>query len=229
MDPFPEIFPYIYQIGVLTLLFMLLVLFYNINTRLKNANLKNQHVFNPPETNDKDKKTDNILSELRVLIDADRITLLRFHNGQEFLPNNPVWKLTGTSIVMADGVSDEMINDLLISRIQPLISPLITGLTDENSCRVPSTCDKCPNNRQCEDTNRRVIGFDVNKMGGYSKSFLQKRGTGYAFLAALTNNDMKIFGVLMIEYSDIPSGESRTTKIVQTICNFTVRLCFLFN
>lgn len=228
MESITNIFPYLYQIGVLTLLFFLLVLFYSINKRLKTS-VKNQHVFNPPETNDKDKKTDNVLSELRVLIDADRITLLRFHNGQEFLPNNPVWKLTGTSIVMADGVSDEMINDLLISRIQPLISPLITGTTDDESCKVPSACDRCLNNKQCEETNRRVIGFDVEKMSGYSKSFLQKRGTRFAYLAALTNNDMKIFGVLMVEYCDSPSSDAKIAKIVQNICSFTVRLCFLFN
>jgi len=228
MNSFLEIFPFIYQISVLTVLLSLLFLFYSINKRLKSSSIRNAHVFNLPETNDTDKKTDNILSELRVLIDADRITLLRFHNGQEFLPNNPVWKLTGTSIVRADGVSDETVNDLLISRIQPLISPLITGVTDD-SCLIPPTCERCPNGRQCEDTNRRVIGFDVEKMNGYSKTFLQRRGTGYAYLAALTNNDMKIFGVLMIEYGNIPSGEVKLTRIIQNICNFTARLCFLFN
>lgn len=228
MISFSGIFPLFYQLSVLILLFFLLVLFYNINKRLKNSNIMNSHVLNLPESNDIYKKTDNILSELRVLIDADRITLLRFHNGQEFLPNNPVWKLTGTSIIRADGVSDETVNDLLISRIQPLISPLITGVIDD-SCTIPPICDRCHNGRQCEETNRRVIGFEVSQMSGYSKTFLQGRGTAYAYLAALTNNDMKIFGVLLIEYSDIPCGEAKLTRIVQNICNFTARLCFLFN
>lgn len=222
-----SIFLSLYQVGVLTFLFSLCILFYNINKKISNG--KKPHILDLPKTIDIGKKSENVLSELRALIDADRITLLRFHNGQEFLPNNPVWKLTGTSTVKADGVSDEIINDLMIARVLPLIEPLITGVTDDDACKIPPPCEKCPNNRQCEETNRRIIGFNVEKMNGYSKSFLQKRGTDYAYLAALTDNDKKIFGVLLVEYSNIPSGSERTAKIIQTICNFTSKLCFLFN
>ena len=223
-----EILAAIYKIGVFSLLFVMCIFFYDIHKKINR--IKEPHdIFGLPKSIHLGKKSEIILSELRVLIDADRITLLQFHNGQEFLPNNPVWKLTGTSSARADGVSDELINGLLIARVLPLIDPIITGVTDNEFSEIPDTCSRCPNNRQCEEKNRRIVGFDVNKMSGYSKYFLEKRGTNYCYLAALTSHDKKIFGVLLVEYYDPITGKEKTTRIIQTICTFTSKLCFLFN
>jgi len=224
-----EIFHTIYQISVVSLLGILCLLFLLMNNKLKSVKKETVHVFDLPKTLDLEKKSENVLSELRALIDADRITLLRFHNGLEFLPNNPVWKLTGTSTVRADGVSDETVNDLMVLRVQPLINPLITGEAEDDSVKKPPFCEKCPRGRMCEETNNRIMGFEVDKMRGYSKSFLQKRGTEFAYVASLTNVDKNIFGVLLVEYCEQPTGVEKNNRIIQTICGFTIKLCFLFN
>lgn len=219
----------IYDFLVILLILSNPFIFWFINRKLKSI-CKGKHILDLKGQVNTDGKAENILSELRALIEADRITLLRFHNGQEFLPNNPVWKLTGTSAVKADGVSDEMIDSLLISRVQPIIEPLITGETDNDAVKIPPVCEKCVNSHTCEGTNHRIITFDVEKMNGFSQSFLQKRGTTVACLATLLNSADQVFGVLFVEYGDTGKiNLDKNVKIIQTICRTSSKLRFLFN
>ena len=191
--------------------------------------ISTKHEFNLPKQMDANKKVENILSELRALISASRISLIRFHNGSEFLPNNPIWKITSDNQVTADGVTHETIDGVLISRVQPIIEPVITGETSEAGIFIPDACQKCTRGAFCKSINSRTIRMDVDEMSGYSKMFLQKRGTKTAFMATLNNSNNEVFGVLMIEYTDSIESSKHEVLITQTICQFTEKLRFLFN
>jgi len=215
-----------YQIGVwFLLIFSILELtfLYRKVVRLFTTG----HEFNLRKQMDISKKTDIIISELRALIQADRISIIKFHNGSEFLPNNPIWKITSDNQVKADGISYEDIEGVLVSRIQSIIEPIITGEVDGNGASFPSPCLDCENSTLCRECNMRIIRFDCEGMNGYSKMFIQKRGTKTAFISTINNGDKKVFGLLLAEYTNIllPDDERH---IVHTVCGYTEKLRFLF-
>jgi len=218
----------VYHSLIAFMTFFIIVLLFILYKKIPNI-CTTKHEFNLFKQMSTSKKVESFLSELRVLIGADRVSLIRFHNGQEFLPNNPVWKISSDHQVVADGVSYEDIEGVLVSRIPNIIEPLITGETTESGIKIPGPCEKCPNNRLCEGTNNRIIWFDVDKMSGYAQSFLQKRGTSTAYLATINNSDDKVFGVLMVEYIDVVTGGAKILNITQTICKYSTKLRFLFN
>lgn len=218
----------IYEVGVILLfLFSVLETAFIYWKILKVVDRK--HEFNLTKQMSANQKVSNIMSELRALIKADRISLIRFHNGTEFLPNNPIWKITSDNQVTSDGITDEHIEGVLVSRIQPIIEPLITGEAREEGILIPESCAKCPNLSLCKDSNSRIVRFNVDDMTGFTKIFLQKRGTKTAFMATLNNSEKRIFGVLMIEYTDDVETLKQESQITQTICAFTEKLRFLFN
>jgi len=188
-----------------------------------------RHEFNLKKQMDTGRRIEQTISELRALIDASRISVLRFHNGSEFLPNNPIWKVTSENQVCADGITDEAIEGVLISRIQPLIEPLITGETNEPGVLYPEFCSRCTHREICRKLKSLTVKFSVEDMSGYTKIFLKKRGTKTAYLSALVNNENKVFGVLMIEYSDAIEKIKFEAEIMETACSYTEKLRFLFN
>ena len=69
------------------------------------------------------------LTELRAFTSADRAYIFRFHNGSEFLPGHPSWKVSCTHEIVKHGVAYESarLQGVLVSRIQNIVSPIITG------------------------------------------------------------------------------------------------------
>jgi len=187
-----------------------------------------KHDFNLPKQMVANKRSDVIASETRVLTGADRVTVIRFHNGSEFLPNNPIWKITSGSQMKADGVSYEDIQDVLVSRIPAIIDPVITGETDYDGVSIPESCKRCIR-KLCQERSARTVKFQVSEMTGYSKMFLQKRGTETAYIATLNSTQGKIFGLLLVEFSDKKEGTKEEEKTVKIICESTEKLAFIFD
>ena len=186
-----------------------------------------KHDFNLPKQMIANKRSDVIASETRVLTSADRVTVIRFHNGSEFLPNNPIWKITSGSQMKADGVSYEDIQDVLVSRIPAIIDPVITGEMDYEGVSIPESCKKCTR-KLCRERGARTVKFQVSEMTGYSKMFLQKRGTETAYIATLNSTKGKVFGLLLVEYSEKKDGKEEE-KITKIICESTEKLAFIFD
>jgi len=187
-----------------------------------------KHDFNLPKQMVANKRSDLVVNETRVLTGADRVTVIRFHNGSEFLPNNPIWRITSGSQMKADGVSYEDIQDVLVSRIPAIIDPVITGETDYDGVSIPESCKKCIR-KLCLERSARTVKFKVSDMTGYSKMFLQKRGTETAYMATLNSTKGKIFGLLLVEFSDKRDSLKEEEKIVKIICESTEKLSFMFD
>lgn len=218
----------IYQFGVILLLIFAVCESIFINIRLFKL-VSNGHEFNLKSQLSMSKKTDIILAEMRALTQTDRISIIKFHNGSEFLPNNPIWKITSDNQAKADGVSYEHVEAVLVSRIQNIIEPIITGEIDQNEgSSIPAHCFHCPTQKLCKGSNMRVVKFNVNEMTGYSKMFFQKRGTHTAFISTINNGDNKIYGLLLVEYIDEMNNPQEEEKLLPMICSFTEKLRFLF-
>ena len=85
------------------------------------------------------------LVELRALTDADRAYVVRFHNGEVFLPDNHVWKVTCTHEVAKAGVTYEAarFQGVLVSRVHTLVDPLITGESSGPGVSLVAKCGTC--------------------------------------------------------------------------------------
>lgn len=53
-------------------------------------------------------RINSVLEELRIRVGADRVSLLRFHNGGNYFDNTPIKKLSCTNVAVSPGISDEV-------------------------------------------------------------------------------------------------------------------------
>ena len=217
----------IYQIGVILLLFLNFALAWSVFPKLK----KDGHVLNLPQQVKTSDRTDTLLAELRVLTEADRVSVLRFHNGTEFLPNNPVWKISACNQASGPGTSFEAVSGEIISNLTSIIGPLIVGEDARwkgASCKTPGMCSECPDGKSCISENRRIVVYDIPSMSGFSREFLAKRGTSVSLMATLNGKSGKVEGMLMLEYKNTVS-EGKIKKYLPTVCEYSKKLGFLFN
>ena len=216
----------IYQIVVILLVLLNFIVVWSMFSR----NKKDPHILNLPQQVKTSDRTDSLLAELRVLTEADRVSILRFHNGTEFLPNNPAWKISTFSQASGPGTSFEPISGEIISNLTSIIGPLIVG--DDSrwkgaSCKTPLMCGECPDGKSCVSENRRIVVYDVPSMSGFSKDFLAKRGTAMSFMATLNREGGKVEGMLMLEYKDrVP--DSRVRHHLPIVCEYAKKMGFLF-
>lgn len=225
-DCLTDLVMFIHKSIVVFLLSAFLVFFYLLNRKIDR--IKTSHVRAFSKTLDIDKRVDNTFVGLQARIDAKRISLLRFSNGQEFLPNNPVWRITGTNIIKGDGISEDGIDNLPVARVLPLVEPVIMSVSDSEWCDIPATCSECSSFQYCKNTNKRIVGLDVSRMpASYTKIFLENRGTGYAYLASLTDEKNRVFAVVLVEYSSRPDEDKRPF-IETNICTVATKIRFLF-
>lgn len=152
--------------------------------------------------------------EIKTILNADRVCIDNFHNGINFLPNKPAWKVTRTYEIAASGVSyttKEMQNILAIS-IWDMIAPIfdakqrkyaekLKGITCENSCKMPFG----------------VYRIQVNKMSEtLSKIMLRNQGIQTLLIVPLINNE-NIIGFLSVQFLDEMNDDFNVCEICQKV------------
>lgn len=131
----------------------------------------------------------NLLLELRVKMNADRVAIFLFHNGQYFNPNiinNSIWKFTCAYESCKAGVSYESskMNNLLLTNYITLIESLWNKLTDgieRYDCKnCLADCDK--------EKNIITIVDYATLPHGNTKSWLESQGIQKLILSPIIIN-----------------------------------------
>lgn len=113
------------------------------------------------------------LVEARASSNSDRSYVLRFHNGSDFLPDNPIWKVSCTHETVRGGVSygSSGFQNVLVSRLHKIIDPVITG---ESKCKGVEMvdCKKCAFKEGCDRDNKHTVVVQVDEMEDSFARFL---------------------------------------------------------
>ena len=148
-----------------------------------------------------DKDINTELTRLLINTQSSRVGLFLFHNGSVFTTNSPIWKVSATHEQAEAGVTQEFhrVQDVKASLLTPLMSPMFTGMDTEGVKNI--TPDRCPaTGRICE---RRVRIFRITTeaiTSSFSRTFLEGRGTRFAIMSPVMNEDFNVVGFVLIEY-----------------------------
>lgn len=170
------------------------------------------------------KELDDKLTELRVKTGCDRSYVLLFKNGDEFLPNNSVWKTTCLRETKQDGVSYEMPNrrDVLVSTIHSIVDPLITGAPECSGVKMAEPCGECKLSPPCKRGEKRIVVVQTGEMPAiYEKYLLEKQGVRTLIQAALMKRG-NVFGVVCMDFC-VRSLHPNDSDYV-TCCNHICRM-----
>lgn len=170
------------------------------------------------------------LVELRALTSADRAFVMRFHNGMEFLPSNPVWKLTCTHEFAKHGVkySAGDYQSVLASRMIKLVGTLLTGESDDEGVRVARECEKCPDFKLCEGGNRRMILIQHDEMGsGFEKFMFEEQNVKTALFCGITFEG-QVVGVVSLHFCDSKLDDEQSIEsTIKILCESAGRIQYL--
>ena len=169
----------------------------------------------------------NELVELRVLTNADRSYVLRFHNGSEFLPNNPVWKISCTHEMVKSGVTYEssQMQNVLVSRVHNLASAVITGESSYAGIEVKD-CSGCPYQRKCDKDSKHVVVVDVGGMeGSYGKFVLESRNIKTTVKVGMVNSG-RVFGIVGLDFCERKLDGEELNEAVSTACKIAEKIQF---
>jgi hypothetical protein len=133
------------------------------------------------KTTQREVKLQDILSELRVRIDADRAYLVKFHNGGEFFDGTSIKRLTKTNEscrvgVAPDGDSFQAVHTSLV----PDLMKFICESSTKDTCEI----------------------IEVEKLGNsYYKSHLLAAAVEYAVIYRIVLEE-KLIGYLGVHYNN---------------------------
>ena len=172
----------------------------------------------------------NELVEIRALTSADRSFVLRFHNGIEFLPSNPVWKLTCTHEFAKQGV-EYCAGDyqaVLASRMIKIVGTLLTGESDDDGVRISRECTTCPDANACDGGNRRLIVVQVDEMSnGFERFTLHEQNVKTALVCGVTFEG-QVMGIVGLHFcGEKLDDEEGLATAIKTLCESSQRIQYL--
>lgn len=168
---------------------------------------------------EKNKEIYNELVELRALTDADRAYVFRFHNGMEFLPSHPAWKVSCTHEVVKHGVTYESakLQGILVSLIPKIISAVISGATNTAGFSTPD-CGDCPFKTKCVKENKRVLIIQVDEIeSSFCKFHLEAQNIKTVILCGIAKGGA-VYGFVGVDFCG-------TRLIPEMIPGAVVRVC----
>lgn len=168
------------------------------------------------------------LVELRALTEADRAYVFRFHNGMEFLPSHPAWKLSCTHEVARPGVSYESgkLQGLLVSLIPNIIGAVLTGTSSALGITIPQ-CPKCPYHVKCLRENKRVVVMQIGDMeSSYCKFHLENQNVKTAVLCGITQ-DGNVYGIVGLDFCSSSLPNEKILEVSQKVCRATEKIQYL--
>ena len=172
------------------------------------------------------KKINENLIKLLVEMSADRVYIVEFHNGQRFVTNQPIWKLSCTYEYCRPGISSEMSNmqSIPISGLIESISSL-WGEVNPGFTSMEHLCEICKNRKALPDGKpapkndkcklKKVILAKIDDLPeGFYKAVQNMNGTKYIVLSPLVY-DEQIIGYLAASYCSSEIFESLSSKSIE--------------
>lgn len=168
------------------------------------------------------------LVELRAITDCDRAYVFRFHNGMEFLPSHPAWKISCTHEVVKHGVTYESakLQSILVSLIPNIIGPVLTGSSSAAGIVVPE-CPACPFKTRCLKENKRVVIMQVAEMeSSYCKFHLESQNIKTAVLCGIARGG-NVYGLVGVDFCGVALDQEHVLDVAQKVCRATEKVQFL--
>jgi hypothetical protein len=138
------------------------------------------------------------LVELKTELKADRVYVSQFHNGSVFTNQKPIWKMTRTYEICAQGVSYESQNMQNVMAIS--IWDSISGIFDN---KLKKYCKKLEGLICGECKNYGVYTYRVEKMPeSFAKVLLRNQGVGFYIQVPIIENGDHLVGFVGIEFLD---------------------------
>jgi hypothetical protein len=171
----------------------------------------------------KDKEVYRLLVELRLQFDADRASIVRFHNGSHFAPDrrNAIWRLTRTHEIVLPGVSREAraCQGTLFSHLTELVGPTVTGEPETGTQIVCHDCQRCQGARL-----RHCVMIQTQQLlESSTKNLLQDMGV-HTTLTTNLHDQGRVFGMVMLEWCDQPHGDPTDENQHRRLCEAAERL-----
>lgn len=143
-----------------------------------------------------------VLEELRINTKADRAFVLKFHNGDYFNLDDPIWKMSCVYESCAPHIRfiGSSMQDMKISLYIGVVGPLMLGRLEEidPAARRKPKCEMCPNNYDC--TNRYTYDINVNMLRPSNfKQLWEMHGVQRTVLCNLKIGEHSI-GILGLDY-----------------------------
>ena len=165
------------------------------------------------------------LVELRAKVNADRAYIVRFHNGNEFLPDNPVWKISCTHETVRSGVTYEsaQLQGVLISRVHELVDAVITDGVVRRGVML-ADCSVCMSRQRCKKENKQITIIEVDKMeDSYGKFILLNRNAKMVVQAGVVNGG-KVFGIISVDFCEHVLEGVVLKNTLDQVCRFAERI-----
>jgi len=133
-----------------------------------------------------------LLTETRAVFKCARTSLIMFHNGDYFLDDTPVWKMTCVYEVVANGISRHasQMQNMIAQQWWELLEPLYNEQEKSPDGYIPR---------------RKMFGIVTNGLQDDNcRAFLKNRGTECLIGTALYHKEYRhrVIGMITIEYSN---------------------------
>lgn len=167
----------------------------------------------------------NELVELRALAHSARSYVLRFHNGNEFLPDNPQWKVTCTHETVGSGVSygSSDFQNVLVSRVHSIVDPVIVGSSRYKGVSMVD-CEKCAFKNECDRQSKHSVVIQVDEMeDSFAKFVLDSHGVKTVVASGMVSG-RKVFGMVALDFCESKlEGDAEIMEAVSKTCRTAIK------
>lgn len=171
-------------------------------------------------TSDKYEHLREELAVLRAFLEAARVSIYQFHNGDRFTLSDPIFKMTCAHENVRHGIipDSSFIKYILVSTVMNFIAPLIGKV-----CKEPGVSEF-----DTGDDSVRMLRYDISKMNYDAFRYhMDNLGTRTAYAVLLYSHDRKSpLGVLVIQYVHADEEESGEA-IRHNIASIRSKVCQL--
>jgi len=158
------------------------------------------------------------LVELRVLTDADRSYVIRFHNGSEFLPDNPRWKVSCTHEIVRSGVTYESskLQEILVSRIYNIVDSVITG-NSRQGVKVLD-CATCRLKPACQKENKHIVVIQTDELeSSFGRFMMESHNVKTVVQVGIVDNG-GVIGIVGVDFCDNKLPEADYLSVGEQVC-----------
>lgn len=137
------------------------------------------------------------LAVLQTLAEASRVSIWQFHNGEQFMLSNPMFKIKSSMESCRNGVvfDARFINSILVSNMLELVTPVMGAAMDVEGCSQVTL----PKN--LGHHGHKVFRFDMDKMETCAfKSLMTTLGTEVLYALLIHNPKGEPMGLLVVQY-----------------------------
>lgn len=154
---------------------------------------------------------------LREKLDASRVSVYQFHNGQEFSLSNPFWKITNTYESVKPGVSLEAsrVDSLMVSLMLDFVNPFYARPGNNNGVIELTELTRALSGTSMS-TGRRLFHYDYSRFRvGVPSQLMMETGVSHSIVTNLITPGGRTFGIVCAHYSRMFDESKREKYILE--------------